>query len=65
MEAQLLKTWPKLMQTDAIIPEERKLIDQWLTTTLKTVEGKWFQYPGKLIFGPLPVSTANDISPYP
>jgi len=34
------------MQTDAITAEERKFIDQWLTSTLKTVEGKWFQYPG-------------------
>lgn len=50
MEAHLLDKWPKLMKTDAITAEERKLIDQWLTSTLKTDEGKWFQYPGELVF---------------
>ena len=47
MEQHLLKNWPKIMMTDAMTPDERKIIDQWIGNMLKTPVGSWFQYPGE------------------
>jgi hypothetical protein len=47
MEQHLLKNWPKIMMADALTPDERKIIDQWIGNTLKTPVGSWFQYPGE------------------